>query len=146
MSVLLVMAAMENLQVRRFDVCKAFLDTPSKTTTSIQPTKGSSEADEVVWNSNMTAYGLEGAAREFDDHFSAATVNLPQPFKRCVGDPTVLICESSSAIFRKHLDDALAIGTERDLDTFFAELEAVFAVKVFPPIEEEEQQLLGCDD
>ena len=38
----------------------------------------------------------------------------------------------------------MANGTARDLDTFFAELEAVFAMKVFPPIEEEEQQHLGA--
>ena len=80
---------------------------------------------------------------KFDDHFSEPTVNLPHPSKRCVGDPTVFTCENSSAIFTRHVDDGLEIGTERDLDTFFAELEAVFAMKVFPPIEQEEQQHLG---
>ncbi len=79
---------------------------------------------------------------EFDEPFSDATTALPHPFKRRIGDPTV-IGEKSSPIFSRHVDDGLAVGTEEDLDIFFAELEATFAKVVLPPIVEEKQQHLG---
>ncbi len=89
MSVLFVIAAVQQLQVRRFDVCRAFLHTPSNTTTYIQPPAEAGEPDDIVWSLNVTAYGLEEAMTEFDDHFSEVTLNLPHPLKRCIGDPTV---------------------------------------------------------
>ncbi len=119
------------------------MGTPSKSATHIQPPVEAGEADDVTRSLNVAAYGLEEAMAEFDDHFTEATVNLPHPLKRCVGDPTVFTRKKSSVIFSRHVDDALTVGTERHLDTFFAELDSVFAIKVSPPIEEEEQQHLG---
>ncbi len=72
----------------------------------------------------MAACGLDETVSELDEYFSDATV-----FAR----------EKSPVSFSRRVDVGLAIGAEEDLGVFVAELEAVFAMKVLPPIGEEEQ-------
>ncbi len=45
----------------------------------------------MVWELLVTAYGLEEAMMEFDDHFSEVSSNLPHKFTRCSGDPLVFV-------------------------------------------------------
>jgi hypothetical protein len=91
----------------------------------------------------VTAYGLEEAMMEFDDHFNEINSNTPHRFKRFSGDPTV-VGKGTSVVFCKHVNDGLAIGTETDLDRFFEELGNRFAIKVFSPdIGTEDEQHLG---
>ena len=129
MQVLLVIAWCESLVVRRFDVCRAFLHTPSKTPTYVKPPPEASEPADICWSLNVTAYGLEEAMTEFDEHFSDQTSKLPHPFRRCKGDPSVFVGTSNTVIFSRHVDDGMAIGKEEDINVFFTELEEKFALK-----------------
>eukprot|EP00929_Paragymnodinium_shiwhaense_P078530 TRINITY_DN40723_c0_g1_i2.p1 TRINITY_DN40723_c0_g1~~TRINITY_DN40723_c0_g1_i2.p1 ORF type:complete len:1143 (+),score=216.24 TRINITY_DN40723_c0_g1_i2:67-3429(+) len=143
MSLLLTIAASEDLAAQRFDVCRAFLHTPAKVPTFIYPPAEAEAVEGEVWSLNVVAYGLEEAMADFDDHFSEACMKLPHPFRRAKGDPTVFTCNTNSVVFSRHVDDGLAVGKQEDLDIFFKELSDEFAIKIFDPIGKKEQLHLG---
>ena len=96
---MLTIAATERLVVRRFDICRAFLHTPSRTTTLVVPPVEAGEESDIYWSLNVAAYGLEEAMTEFDAHFSEIVEKLPHPFRRSQGGPTIFCGETLQVVF-----------------------------------------------
>ena len=144
---LLIYAALHGLQVRLFDISRAFLHTPIQEDVFIERPAEWPKPDNCVWKMNCTVYGLKEAMVDFDTHFDNVVVGEGEnelKMVRLISEPGAW--SSKDVVIAKHVDDGICVGTPKALDETLGALGKSFLLKVTPPLEGiRVEKFLGCE-
>jgi hypothetical protein len=130
-----------DLKWKQFDMVTAYLNAAIKNRSIYmrQPT-GFEQGENLVCQLLQAIYGLRDSAFFWYETFVKELKK--RGFKALPEDPCVFVKKSKDSYILIYVDDAIiAAQTDEEIDTFLAELDKVFKLKILG----EPQRFLGCD-